>query len=47
MALNLSSIGSILAIIVLILAIVLAVIGQLAYPIAALFILLALARLLP
>lgn len=43
---NLTSIGGILALIALIVAIVLAVIGQLAMPIAGLFILLALARLL-
>jgi hypothetical protein len=42
---NLSSAGSILAIIVLVLAIVLAVIGQLPPVMAALFVLLALARL--
>ncbi len=46
MTVNLGSIGAILAIIVLVLAIVLAVVGQLPLLMAGLFILLALARLL-
>ena len=46
MAVNFGSVGAVLAVIVLVLAIVLAVVGQLSLLMAGLFVLLALARLL-